>query len=111
MELGALKWMEEELQNHKAEHAESAIKQIASNTDMQLLREHATTLAKHSKFTKYMYIKIVHSTVATNNVMVRRDSKESGLCPCCGEKPETPHHLQLNNDRMQRTGSHKRGND
>ena len=87
----ALKWMEKELQNHKAEHAENEAEQIASNIDMQLLREHATKLATHGKFTKY--IKIVHSAVATNNVMVRRDRKESGLCPCCGEKPETLHHL------------------
>ena len=87
----ALKWMEEELRNHKAEHAENDAEKIASNTDMQLLREHATMLAKHGKFTKY--IKIIHSAVATNNIMVRRDSKESGLCPCCGKKPETLHHL------------------
>ena len=79
----ALKWMEGELRNHKAEHAENDAEQIASNTDMQLLREHATMLAKHGKFTKY--IKIIHSAVATNNIMVRRDSKESGLCPCCGK--------------------------
>ena len=65
--------------------------QIASNTDIQLLREHATKLATHGKITKY--IKIVHSAVATNNVMVRRDNKESGLCPCCGKRPETLHHL------------------
>ena len=38
------------------------------------------------------YIKIVHSAVATNNVMVRRDNKESGLCPCCEKRPETLHH-------------------
>ena len=86
----ALKWMEEELRNHKAEHAANNAEQIANNTDMQLLREHATMLAKHGKFTKY--IKIIHSAVATNNIMVRRDSKESGLCPCCGKKPETLHH-------------------
>jgi hypothetical protein len=90
----ALKWMENELRNHKAQHAESEAEQIASDTDMQLLREHATKLATgdpHGKFTKY--IKIVHSAVATNNVMVRRDSKESGLCPCCGGKTETLHHV------------------
>ena len=87
----ALKWMETELRTHKAEHAENDAERIAYNTDMKLLREHATMLAKHGKFTKY--IKIVHSAVATNNVMVRRNSKESGLCPCCGNKPETLHHL------------------
>ena len=98
----ALKWMERELINHRAEHATENVEQIAKNTDMQLLQEHATALAKHGKFTKY--IKIVHSAVATNNVMTRRSSANSGLCPCCGKKPETLHHLmaeceELNNTR------------
>jgi len=97
----ALKWMENELRNHKAEHAENEAEQIANNTDMQLLREHATKLATHGKFTKY--IKIVHSAVATNNVMVRRDSKESGLCPCCGKKPETLHHIMAECEELKST--------
>ena len=63
----ALKWIERELSNHRAEHATENVEQIANNTDMQLLREHATALAKHGKITKY--IKIIHSAVATNNVM------------------------------------------
>ena len=97
----ALKWIEGELQNHRAEHATEEVEQIAKNTDMQLLREHATALAKHGKFTKY--IKIVHSAVATNNVMARRNSTNSGLCPCCGKKPETLHHLMAECEELNTT--------
>ena len=58
---------------------------------MQLLREHTTALAKHGKFTAY--IKIIHSAVATNNVMVRRDTSITGMCPCCGKTAETLNHI------------------
>ena len=87
----ALNWITKELHNHRAEHAGEDIEQIAISTDTKLLTEHATALAKQGKFTKY--IKIVHSAVATNNIMARRNNANSGLCPCCEKKPETLHHL------------------
>ena len=37
------------------------------------------------------------------NVMVRRDSKESGLCPCCGKKPETLHHIMAECEELKST--------
>ena len=87
----AQEWIVRELQGHRAKHAKSKDEQIAAETDMQLLREHTTTLAKHGKFTAY--IKIIHSAVATNNVMVRRDTSASGMCPCCGKTAETLNHI------------------
>ena len=87
----AMDWMERELVNHASAHATKTPKEMANCTDMQLLREHITALAKHGKVTKY--IKIVHSAVATNNVLTSRDQTESGLCPCCQNVPETLHHI------------------
>ena len=45
----------------------------------------------------------VHSAVATNNVMVRRNREISGLCPCYGRKPETQHHLITECEELNKT--------